>query len=124
MKKGFKSKLESSFKASLKTWGIANSYETVKIDYTLKTSYTPDFVLRPNLFIETKGRFTFFDRRKHLLIKEQHPKYKIVFVFQKPYQKLYKGAASTYADWCDKHGFAWFDVSTITKDHLENLISQ
>lgn len=31
----------------------------------------------------------------------------IRFVFQNPKNKLYKRSKTTYADWCDKHGFKW-----------------
>ena len=59
------------------------------------------------MLIETKGRFETSDRTKHLLIQEQHPDIDIRFVFQNAKKKLYKGAKTTYADWCKKHGFQY-----------------
>ena len=59
--------------------------------------------------IETKGRWTTEDRKKHLLIKDQHPELDIRFVFQNPKGKIRKGSKTTYADYCDKHGILWAD---------------
>ena len=54
--------------------GIPYEYEKHKIkweDHQWR-SYTPDFVINSNgIIVETKGRFTPADRRKHLKIKEQ-----------------------------------------------------
>ena len=77
-----------------------------RIDRRVK-KYTPDFILENGIIIETKGRFTAADRFKHWCVKEQHPEYDIRFVFSNPQAKLSKGAKSTYADWCDKHGFLY-----------------
>jgi hypothetical protein len=49
------------------------------------------------------------DRRKHIAIKKQHPKLDIRFVFTNSKSKLSKGAKSSYADWCIKHGFRYYD---------------
>lgn len=73
----------------------------------MRLTYTPDFVLANGIIVETKGRFITSDRQKHLMIKEQHPDLDIRFVFSNPNSKLYKGSKTTYADWCDKHGFKW-----------------
>ena len=72
-------------------------------------TYTPDFVLYNGIIIETKGMFTAADRRKHLAIKKQHPKLDIRFVFESSRRKLRKGAKSTYAEWCIKYGFKYYD---------------
>ena len=72
-------------------------------------SYTPDFVLENGIIIETKGRFVSADRRKHKEIKKQYPDLDIRFVFSNSRSKLYKGAKSTYGEWCEKHGFLYSD---------------
>jgi len=46
---------------------------------------------------------------KHLSIKKQHPSLDIRFVFSNSNAKLRKGSKSTYADWCQKHGFLYAD---------------
>lgn len=47
------------------------------------------------------------DRKKHLLVKIQHPDLDIRFVFSNPNAKLRKGSPTTYADWCKKNGFLY-----------------
>ena len=104
---GFESKLANQLQRS----GVDFEYETLKIEYRKVSTYTPDFILPNGIIVETKGRFTTADRKKHLLIQKQHPKLDIRFVFQNSRAKLYKGAKSTYAQWCDKHGFMYADKS-------------
>lgn len=71
-------------------------------------TYTPDFLLkRSGIIVETKGQFTSEDRQKHLYVKAQHPELDIRFVFQNPNAPIYKGSKTTYAKWCEKHGFKY-----------------
>jgi len=72
-------------------------------------TYTPDFILKNGIIIETKGRFLTADRKKHLCIKKQQPSLDIRFVFTNSRSKLSKGAKSTYGEWCIKHGFRYYD---------------
>ena len=84
-------------------------YEDLKIEWKdlRYRTYTPDFVLDNGIIIETKGIFDNEDRRKHVAVREQHPELDIRFVFSNSKAKLYKGAKSTYADWCEKQGFLY-----------------
>ena len=110
--KGYRSGLEESVDAILKQTGIDGQYEQHKVSYTIPLSYheyTPDFRLPNGIFIETKGRFVIEDRKKHLLIKQQHPEIDIRFVFQNSKNKIRKGSPTTYGDWCKKHGFLYAD---------------
>ena len=95
-------------------------YEEIKIEWEdlAYRTYTPDFILDNGIIIETKGRFTAADRRKHKAIKKQHPKLDIRFVFTNSRCKLNKGAKSSYADWCIKHGFLYYD-RIIPEDRLK-----
>lgn len=105
----FRSGLEERTAKYLKKLKVKFTYEKLKIrwqDLRYRT-YTPDFILANGIIVETKGRFITSDRQKHLMIKEQHPDLDIRFVFSNPNSKLYKGSKTTYADWCDKHGFKW-----------------
>ena len=86
-----------------------------KVNETRK--YTPDFRLPNGIIVETKGRFISDDRKKHLLVQQQHPDLDIRFVFSNSKAKLNKGAKSTYADWCIKHGFLYAD-KTIPEEWL------
>jgi hypothetical protein len=118
--KGYRSGLEESVDALLKQSGIDGQYEQHKVLYTIPISYheyTPDFRLPNGIFIETKGRFVIEDRKKHVLIKQQHPELDIRFVFQNSKNKIRKGSPTTYADWCKKHGFLYAD-KTIPQEWL------
>ena len=81
----------------------------IKVEYLVSETrkYTPDFTLPNGIIVETKGRFTTYDRKKHLLIQKQHPDLDIRFVFSNPNSKLYKGSKSTYASWCEKNNFIY-----------------
>jgi hypothetical protein len=85
-------------------------YELRRITYTRPATqhkYTPDFELSNGILIETKGRFTTADRKKHRLIQDQHPDLDIRFVFSNPNSRLYKGSPTTYAQWCERYGFLY-----------------
>ena len=108
----YRSGLESAIAKQLDCKGTPYCYEEYKLDYTIPESshkYTPDFVLPNGIVIESKGIFAADDRKKHLYIKEQHPSLDIRFVFTRSKSPLYKGAKSTYADWCIKYGFQYAD---------------
>lgn len=107
---GFRSGLEKTNAKLLESWGYPVRFEDIKIPYTVpetKRTYTPDFPLANGIIVETKGKLEPKDRAKHLFIKTQHPELDIRFVFQRPHDKIYKGSPTTYAMWCDKHGFKW-----------------
>lgn len=119
--KGYRSGLEESVDTLLKQSGIDGQYEQHKVLYTIPISYheyTPDFRLPNGIFVETKGRFVIEDRKKHVLIKQQHPELDIRFVFQNSKNKIRKGSPTTYADWCKKHGFLYAD-KTIPQEWLD-----
>lgn len=112
MAMGFRSGLESTVHAQLTGAGLVVEYEADRIEYikpARKSKYTPDFRLPNGIYIETKGRFTTEDRQKHLLIKEQHPHLDIRFVFSNSRARISKQSATSYADWCNKHGFKFHD---------------
>lgn len=109
IKQGYRSGLEHSVRDSLKGRNCSAKYECLKIEWEdlAYRTYTPDFLLPNGILIETKGRFTPADRRKHLEIKKQHPELDIRFVFTNANSKLRKGSKTSYGDWCDKNGFLW-----------------
>lgn len=111
-KLGFRSGLEEKVAKQLTEAGVAYEYETTKIKYVVPESvhkYTPDFVLPNGVVVETKGRFTLSDRKKHLLIQKQRPDLDIRFVFSNSKTKISKGSKTSYADWCDKNNFIFAD---------------
>jgi hypothetical protein len=114
LKLGFRSGFEmevSEFLASLNRYV---GYEEDTILYTQPEKprkYTPDFILLKKdgskMYLETKGRWTTDDRLKHGYIRACHPELDIRFVFQNPNQKIRKGSKTSYADYCEKKGFAY-----------------
>ena len=110
-KYGYRSGLELKISDYLKELKVKFLYEGIKIEWEdlAYRTYTPDFVLPNGIIIETKGRFTVADRRKHKCIKKQHPELDIRFVFTNSKCKLQKGAKTSYAQWCIKHGFQYYD---------------
>jgi len=111
IKHGYRSGLEQTVLDSLQSRKCDAKYECFKIEWEdlAYRTYTPDFLLPNGIIIETKGRFLPEDRSKHIAIKKQHPDLDIRFVFSNSNAKLRKGAKTTYASWCDKHGFLYAD---------------
>ena len=111
LRHGYRSGLEIKNKDFLVEHGIKVKYEELKIEWEdlMYRIYTPDFVLPNGIIVETKGRFTADDRRKHTCIKKQHPKLDIRFVFESSRRKLSKGAKTTYAQWCERNKFMYGD---------------
>ncbi|UOF81169.1 endodeoxyribonuclease I [Caudoviricetes sp.] len=111
LKHGWRSGLEESVAADLDARDVRYEYEQLVIKYTppAKTRrYTPDFVLLDNgIIVETKGRFLTADRQKHLAIKSEHPRLDIRFVFSNPNARISKTSKTTYAMWCETHGFLY-----------------
>lgn len=114
----YRSGLEDLVAEQLNTLGHSFGYETDKIPYIKPSTthkYTPDFVLSngtKTIYIETKGIWDSDDRKKHLLIREQHPELDIRFVFSYSKKKIRKGSQTTYADICNGKGRGKFKNTT------------
>lgn len=110
IREGYRSGLEEAVAADLASRGVVAEYEKKRIEYLVpekKRRYTPDFELPNGIFVETKGRFVTADRTKHLDIRASRPELDIRFVFTNPNARISKTSKTTYANWCDKHGFLW-----------------
>lgn len=110
LREGYRSGLEEDIALQLVLNNIPVEYENLRIKYVQPArirTYTPDFLLPNGIIIETKGRFTTADRQKHLLIQEQFPELDIRFIFSNPNNRIRKGSKTTYADWCEQHGFLY-----------------
>lgn len=108
----YRSGLEQVVDDFLLAHSIDGNYEKYCLDYVIPESthtYTPDFILPNGIIIETKGVWDAEDRKKHLLIKEQHPELDIRFVFNRSKSPIYKGSKTTYASFCEKYGFKYAD---------------
>lgn len=124
--KGYRSGLEEQISEQLIKLGVDGEYEKHSIRYVKPSTnhkYTPDFKLPNGIFVETKGRFTTEDRKKHLLIKQQYTNLDIRFVFQNSRNKIRKGSKTTYADWCLKYGYKFADKEIPTSWLLESTKS-
>lgn len=108
----YRSGLEAKNQEWLEKNGIKAEYEMYYVQYTIPESlhrYTCDFKLPNGIMVETKGIFDADDRKKHMLVREQHPELDIRFVFSSSRSKLYKGSPTSYATWCEKNGFQYAD---------------
>ena len=121
IKHGYRSGFEHKVSDQLKENKIKFEYETTVIPYIkpeTKHTYTIDFTLPNGILIETKGRWVIEDRKKHLLIKKQHPELDIRMVFMSGKTKIRKGSPTTYGMWCDKHNILWAE-KTIPESWLK-----
>ena len=110
IKHGYRSGFEHTVSKDLTEAKVKFEYETTVISYTkpeTNHTYTIDFTLPNGILVETKGRWVLEDRKKHLLIKKQHPELDIRMVFQSSKTKIRKGSKTTYAMFCDKHDIPW-----------------
>jgi hypothetical protein len=110
IKHGYRSGFEHKVSEQLTESKIKFGYEDTVINYIKPEThhkYTIDFRLPNGILVETKGRWVIEDRKKHLLIKKQHPELDIRIVFQSAKTKIRKGSKTTYGDYCDKHGIIW-----------------
>jgi hypothetical protein len=120
----YKSRFESILADQMTTAGIEPVYEETVIRFVrpeAKHQYKPDFTF-PTFVIEAKGLFLAKDMEKHLIIKEQRPDLDVRFVFSNA-RSFIRGRQMTYADWCDKHGFAWAH-KTIPSTWLEEALKE
>ena len=108
---GFRSRFEFEFAQYLAKSKIKYEYEKDKFRYIVPIkSYTPDFYLMDyGFYLELKGNLDVTDRVKHLLVKEQNSSLDVRFIFPNSKKKIYKGSKTTYATWCDRHGFLYAD---------------
>lgn len=115
-----RSGLEDRIETQLKDAKVPFGYESRRIAYVVparKARYTPDFVLGTNpdkqILIEAKGYFRESDRKKLKHVRDSNPDLDIRLVFQRANNKLNKDSPTTYAAWCEKHGFRWADGGRI-----------
>ncbi len=115
----YRSGLEKKVADELTDLGVKFLYEPKGwVHYNKPTSkYKPDFVLPNGIIVETKGQFLSSDRTKHKLIKEQHPNLDIRFVFSDSKKRLGTKSRTTYAMWCNRYGFNYYD-KTIPKEWI------
>ena len=124
IKHGWRSGLEESLAADLRSKGVEYEYETQVINWVVPSRnarYTPDFWIKTAsgkmIVVESKGRFITANRQQMILVQQQHPELDIRFVFSNSRQKISKQSKTTYGMWCEKHGFLYAD-KTVPKEWL------
>ena len=102
-------KSEQRVALQLKEAGVSFDYESERIPYRIERDvfYRPDFRLSNGIIVEVKGWFTSEDRMTHLRVQKQHPTLDVRFIFDNPNKPINKGSKTSYAQWCEKHGFLW-----------------
>ena len=113
--KELKSGLEEAVHIFLTGKDIKFTYEGMKISFsqpTQKKTYTPDFPIKKSFIIESKGSFNSADRKKHRLIKAQHPELDIRFIFSNSKTKIGKKSQTTYGKWCDLFNFKYHCIAS------------
>ena len=113
----YRSGFEAKLALQLQRGGVSFQYESISLEYTKTATYTPDFILPNGIIIEAKGVWTVDDRKKHLLVREQHPHLDIRLVFMNASNKIRKGSDTTYARWCEKKNIIYAN-KTIPKSWL------
>jgi hypothetical protein len=115
---GYRSKFELTFANKLKELGLKAEYESEKIHYIQPEkvrTYNPDWTIRRDVYVETKGRFTASDRAKMVLVKRSNPNVVFYLLFQNSNVTLSKVSKTTYGQWCEKNNIEWADIKNITK---------
>ena len=123
-----KSGLEEVIYNYLKDNKVHFVYEGMKIKFELPTqkkSYTPDFPINDRFIVEAKGAFNSADRKKHKLIREQHPELDIRFIFSNAKTKIGKKSLTTYGKWCELNNFPYHCIystqQTFPQDWLKEI---
>lgn len=121
-----KSGLEEVIYNYLTTNNVKFIYEGKKITYSMpeqKKTYSVDFPC-DNILIETKGAFNSQDRKKHRLIKNQHPELDLRFIFSNSKNKIGKKSQTTYGKWCELFGFKYHCIATTKKSFPEDWLQE
>lgn len=120
-----RSRLEQRFESILEEFEAIYDYEVTKIPYTIPASnntYNVDWTLVNGIMIETKGYLSdYAERRKYVLIKEQHPDLDLRFVFDNP-NKLCGGTKMSHAKWAEKYGFKYCSIRDL--DQIKAWINE
>lgn len=106
----YKSRLEEKFAQLATEKGLPFEYEVESFGYVRPAKYWPDWRIRKNVFIETKGYLTSSDRSKLRAFKLQHPNIALFLLFGNSKNRIRRSSDTTYGEWATKHGFPWADM--------------
>ena len=119
----YRSGLEKRVANYLTSLSVPVIYETDIIPYVIpekECSYTPDFKLWDNSYLEIKGWLRPTDRVKMLNVKRCNPNVVIKFAFQNPETKIARGSKTSYGSWATNHDFPWCWADNIPVEWLIN----
>ena len=115
IKNGWRSGLEETLAADLRSRGVDYEYEEHVLKLTIPSRisrYTPDFYIKTKsgktIIVESKGQFKTDNRQRMILVSQQND-IDLRFVFSNSNQRISKTSKTTYGMWCDKHGFLYAD---------------
>lgn len=115
---GFRSMSEVRFAALLQTRGIDYNYERHTVVYQHNPQkYTVDFTVKSkkgeDIHFEYKGKLDGPTRKKLRAIKKSNPRMDLRLVFEKPNNKIYKGAKMRYFEWAERNKIPWYNCKDI-----------
>lgn len=134
----YRNSFEQKLGDQLDAADISFEYEGQRLPVLIparEAKYIPDFIpTGTGIIIEGKGAFgggrvnynatSAAARQKMILFKEQHPEWDLRFVFSNSKAKIYTGSKTTYAQWCDDHGFLWSDKGVIPPAWIKEIKDQ
>ena len=111
-----RSNLEIKLANILNEYDAIWDYEITTIPYIIPESdhkYTIDFTLNNGVYIEGKGYLSdHAERRKYVLLKQQHPELDLRFVFDNG-NKLCGGTKMSHNKWAEKYNFKHCDIKDV-----------
>lgn len=110
LRQSFRSGLEEKIAQQISKAGHTYAFEKFYLPWTQPEKphkYTPDFVLKNGIIVETKGLFQTADRQKMKVIRSAYPDLDIRLVFSNANARIAKKSKTTYAMWAEKEGFKW-----------------
>lgn len=69
------------------------------VPYTINAEWVPDFVLNGRIYVELKGKFDAYDKRKLVAVRRGNSTLDLRIVFY--------SATKTNVRWAEKHGWKW-----------------
>lgn len=123
-KKLIKNQGEIYVASQLQELGLNYVFEPHSFDYTVASTYTPDFCVNYNkgkMYIEVKGYHVgmamWCNKIVHFI--KQHPEIDFRIVFLDASKKFNKKYKSNLGDWATKHNIIWSDKGKIPREWFE-----
>jgi len=95
----FRSSWEANYARLLNQQGVAWEYEKDTFELSSGGSYTPDFKIDTNEYIEIKGWLTSKAKEKLKLFKSEYPHVNLQLIQRNEYRKLYKEYSEKIPFW-------------------------